>query len=375
MKTMIKNYFMKWFLISMWVVMSVVVATNITELNIWTTPAQEWDVITANAWNELVNKAKNSWQLCSTEWSINCVVSSNSASYVNLWSCKYGFDTTTKKCKWPSWTCGSDNWTNKNGTPTNLCTLWIPSEVTDNWVWSTYAWTCNWSDWWTTASCTANHISVDIRWAWTVWNWWYDNMAWISAYKSCKAINDNATRSWWRYDTSTNKFKDWYYKIDPDWTTSTYSSFDAYCDMTTDEWWWTLVVSIWWSNRNHVNTSDAWSVPGLSSYWKFSDPKIRLIWTKDWSNQYLFKFRCESATNTNYIKDTIWDVSTSTNTNRTIYVSQSFNWTYNGFSNSCGTQRQQWCGLPWWQYYSYNDGSTNWCHPGRNSSTWKVWIK
>jgi prepilin-type N-terminal cleavage/methylation domain-containing protein len=58
-------------------------------------------------------------------------------------------------------TCWSDNGQNLWTTPTNLCTTWTASSVTDNWVWSTYTWSCDGSNGWSNANCSANHISLN----------------------------------------------------------------------------------------------------------------------------------------------------------------------------------------------------------------------
>jgi hypothetical protein len=68
--------------------------------------------------------------------------------------------------KWNSvidWLCWGDNWNDTYFTPTNLCASWLPSEVIDNWVWSTYTWTCDWIGWWISSpTCSANHLAITL---------------------------------------------------------------------------------------------------------------------------------------------------------------------------------------------------------------------
>lgn len=61
--------------------------------------------------------------------------------------------------------CWIDDGWSFSTTPTNLCDIWTPSLVIDNWVLSTYNWTCLWLDGWLPDLCSANHI-----WVWICWD-------------------------------------------------------------------------------------------------------------------------------------------------------------------------------------------------------------
>jgi len=124
------------------------------------------------------------------------------------------------------WACWTDNWWNLTSSPTNSCAIWSISNLVDNWPWSTYTWSCNWSNWWVNTICSANHLPV-INWTcWTsawlnlttvptsnlcnTWtlsgtvadNWPWSTYAWSCNWSnwwtnsSCTANNTNSTYPW-----------------------------------------------------------------------------------------------------------------------------------------------------------------------------------
>jgi len=56
------------------------------------------------------------------------------------------------------WTCWSANWWDFTTEPTNLCSVWTATVVTDWWAGNSYTWSCQWSGWWSDVSCSGNHI-------------------------------------------------------------------------------------------------------------------------------------------------------------------------------------------------------------------------
>ena len=182
-----------------------------------------------------------------------------------------------------NWLCWTDDWWNFTITPTNLCTTWNESWVTDNGWGFTYEWICNWTDWWTTDICNANNTNpstypwcdlADITISWIV----------VSACNvwSTTAWTDYTISWWWMFQwwnnsdiefvwTSSTKIGDttWY-------TPSTYSNpqFITWID-------WTTVVNndLWW---NVTNTSEARKWPCSTWYHVPSQPEWENLITWWW---------------------------------------------------------------------------------------------
>lgn len=100
------KFYVFWFISA--VICSTALAATITSSNIWTTPAQNGDVITADAWNELVSKAAP----CESEWEANCWLRVNNAEPQSR-ECKYSWDADNNQCDIPNtikWTTASQAW-------------------------------------------------------------------------------------------------------------------------------------------------------------------------------------------------------------------------------------------------------------------------
>lgn len=177
------------------------------------------------------------WQSSTGKWLLNVyqwhTKNASIPRFVNEFRIKTAFD--KQECKWSF--------------PTNAVVNWT---ISNSWTWtySATAWTCkfdcksgymfqNWS-------CVVDPNIIVISW---------DNIAW---------------RKWadWSYSATCNEYKnptwskvyagdnwDWVYWIDPDlswWN----DPFKVYCDMTTDGWWWTLLLA---SGLAFDRTSEFWN--------------------------------------------------------------------------------------------------------------------
>jgi len=86
------------------------------------------------------------------------------------------------------------------------CDQWVSTSLVDQWLWQKFTWSCQWTLWWTTKNCSANHIWIPnsiidfetntwyttTSWTWTHTNtdkfsWDYSLNSWVS--DSCLTIN------------------------------------------------------------------------------------------------------------------------------------------------------------------------------------------
>lgn len=237
-----KFKFGKWFLV--WfvsaIIFSTVLAATITSSNIRTTPAQDGDVITADAWNELVSKASP----CINEWEWSCWLKTKN-NLDQLRECKYWWDSANNQCT-EAWQCASISYVSTYYTNSeSLCTQWDPSALTDNGT--TYTWLCG------STSCSANNLEY-----WLIayypfdWNandveWWYNgSLVWNTSLTTDKAGNSDSA-----------------YDFDGDWDFIQVADANV-LDFTN---WFTAIAMInantaWWGNYGRIiskfNGTNGW---------------------------------------------------------------------------------------------------------------------
>ena len=139
---------------------------------------------------------------------------------------------------WPvaeNWVCWSDNGWNFTSNPINLCSGWTASTVTDNGWWNTYTWTCDWINWWTTDSCSANNTN-------------------LSQYPWCNETDITI----WTYTISSCNV--WATIASTDWTVSRWEYFQ----------WWRNKGFAYWDTTQQATPID-WS-----------------IWLNAWTDTYWF---------------------------------------------------------------------------------------
>lgn len=234
-----------------------------------------------------------------------------------------------------NWECWSDNWTFIENIPTNLCNNWTSSSVIDWWIWNQYSWNCNWTNWWTNATCNANHIVI------INWECWSDN--WLNLISTptnlctnwtATPVTDLWTRSnytWtcnWSYWTNANCIA--WHVIKIDWLSLWFSHT---CAKTT-----TWVLKCWWNNENYqvwdwsninrnlpVYISDSVSKLVCNEFVHWSSCLITTWWVlKCWWNNWNYQ---------------LWDWTYTTRTTPTqiaTWVSNVDLWTLH------------WCLITWW---------------------------
>ncbi len=126
---------------------------------------------------------------------------------------------------------------------TTLRTLWLDI-VTSTWTYTAYFTDKEKISW------TWNILKV-IQWSSAIW--WVGN--------TCKDYLDKSKTLFW---------KDWLYQIKP---SSLTGSFQVYCDMTTDWWWWTLAWYAWDNTTWFPDLSQTvWTYNWINRTWKASIP-------------------------------------------------------------------------------------------------------
>lgn len=161
--------------------------------------------------------------------------------------------------------------------------------LTESWTNSPIQENINLINWWldivtTTGSYNAYFTTKSV----VSWSW--------SQLSIIKQVIENPNQSCFTILKSWLWSKDWIYTINPlEWTT-----YDAYCDMTTNWWWWTLVfVAKWAVPPKYINP--LWFVDWTSNYatwkiltwWWIDSFENKLIDRSDlssqtfWTNRYM----------------------------------------------------------------------------------------
>ncbi len=153
-------------------------------------------------------------------------------------------------------------------------------------TWEVWGWTLVWGWWW---------------WTWPWWgpvvedfevelyNWWRRWKDWNLASSCYKYKNPN---SWYKYAWDV---WDWIYWIEPvPWV-----SMRVYCNMTIDNWWWTLLfnrrkdpdnIESCWANLNEFFRDECWTVDSIwetDSYSIWRDNRLKISQSEYLLVQYL----------------------------------------------------------------------------------------
>ena len=171
----------------------------------------------------------------------------------------------------------------------------------------------------------------------TIWS--VSSEPWLS----CKDILDKWWNTW-----------DGLYWIKPTWSSS---AFEAYCDMTTDDWGWTLAVIVrpdqWHRNENRVlNPID----PNSTTASKLSDAEI------NWLNASVVRAQSLRNVFTRYFKVTgTWSAIWKTPAYNQGWVSYNNykNWT---LDNSCNFTGSYGLNSDWPKWFSSHAHNSDWCH-------------
>jgi len=142
---------------------------------VWTnlSTQNDWDIITKDIWNNLVNTVNNIWSKVETGYSIPkwAVIA------FNLSSCP-------------------DGWLEANGNNWTLDLRWEFIRWLDNWRWVDNSRTL-----WSHQSDTIRNITWEIKWVAWMWNnaydWWFQ--PWINGVFSVSQWNSTYNKYWWAY--------------------------------------------------------------------------------------------------------------------------------------------------------------------------------
>lgn len=179
-------------------------------------------------------------------------------------------------------------------------TSWILRRLYDVayfwWKWctaKTWIISCTWEVWWWTLVWWWGGWS----WPWPViedfeletYNWW---RRWKDWNLSPNCYNYKYPSPWYKYAWAT---WDGIYWIEP----TVWSSISVYCDMTTDNWWWTLVsnrrkninnIESCWSNLSDFFNNECWivtSIGEMDSYSLWRPNRLNIPQTEYLFIQYL----------------------------------------------------------------------------------------
>ncbi len=300
----------------------------------------------------LISKMLVDTNLWSTDWTVKKaekLVNNNSNCW--LWQWLQWFDSNWNKiCVTLNWTPTPINWL-CSSTPW-VCSIW--TKINDNnstTCWTTRTWQCQWSWWWTTASCTYNNwvCAPTYTYSWITWTW-------STCSVSC---------GWWiQTRTVICRRSDWTTVSDSNctWTKpSTTQTCNTHTCVTysscTLPWWWTIQhwssviayasnsVSCSWNCTSQSRVCNNWSLSW--TYWYSSCSKI---WT--WSSS-IYNYTVNNCK----LSSTSW---TSKNWSCSCWSTN----TYSYWSSDCFFSSWYWyChSCPWWANYYLHDEYTQSCN-------------
>jgi len=273
----------------------------IEKINTWI--LWEWFIVTREEIYEngdIENKDINGWEesLLLYEWDISDL--SNETTKEKVWEniiSYYRWTESTiwnlyQEMTWVNWITLVDTLINNRQWWLNSKDISLSSNTDEGWWSSSWGWVTNSFSWiWT--------IEDPYRFSW-------ENITDITVIaNNCNYYNVNAitlnnwTIRWvwtcgvmWSWDKEC--LSNWIYMIDNDgiwWN----NAIKVYCDMTNDEWWWTMVVRWTKWNYNHRNINSVWTLewPLQTTTYKLSDSIITSITSSiyrtqndQWVNQY-----------------------------------------------------------------------------------------
>jgi hypothetical protein len=164
----------------------------------------------------------------------------NDLNWISSVSTEYKFAWTSYPCRWHAQYMNI------------MWNKWETSLIMDNAInvrlWYSFCDSASWEIWWMADpnDYPNSYVIKSGSWFWpTPWTYAADAIAteifirensWLwttsdNPWKSCKQILADSTWITWN----------WNYYIKPDWYA--WAPFKVYCDMTTDGWWWTMVVA------------------------------------------------------------------------------------------------------------------------------------
>lgn len=197
---------------------------------------------------------------------INKVYAENEMkSFYTLWSKLWIFSTNTwviiNKTNYSSWQL--DLSSNENNT-NDFIVYFSNDKETWKYTWSWNALVekvieTQESDWIKSWEQTTLPITYSWEWDWNnTWFKYKDNWSYFYP-KSCNdlLVSSNPNfKVWNTWAYTWTKFVDWVYYIKPDWVVS---EFKVYCDMTKQDWWWTLVLKSNIDNADFYYSSSNWT--------------------------------------------------------------------------------------------------------------------
>ena len=187
----------------------------------------------------------------------------------------------------------------------------------------------------------------------------------IDSEKSCNNLLLNGLSKW-----------DGLYTIKPNWS----DPMRVYCDMTTDNWGWTLAIRIKSDSKDHKNTSKVWNIvkPSLSSPAKLSDTIINQVWGIE---STIYKMTCWDFTQYFKLSDNTWNSSGRTDYKlKRVLVSDDYNWNYEFTGHADNTsywlasrKDEFWVIRNWGTHLDFVANSASewsWCY---QNTGWKRW--
>jgi hypothetical protein len=231
-----------------------------------------WNQLLIKVHEEWTNKAWKSYNLAQSNKSLwyyfnawdsikltNWKIAENNLSNLNAKepTIKQGSDLYLNTSRWLTWV---------NADKDRISIWWAWSDDHGWWLWTFYdVGLANYgyrpradaqllNCWWNSGSISSN---------WQACRIWDDHLTWFSywnqpswlQYDYAFFIKTGISKKWSSADNPWESCSDilateadsadWLYWIDPDWVWTWNAAFEAYCDMTTDWWGWTLV---WYSN-------------------------------------------------------------------------------------------------------------------------------
>lgn len=230
------------------------------------------------------------------------------------------------------WICSDEN--NYNFYDINdiayMCFQWFPTNIIDQWIWQKFIWSCQWTLWWTTQNCSANHIwtpnnIIDFEtdtwytttsWTWTHTNtdkfhWDYSLNSWVdnSCLKVSKTINSISSMEFAVKIAEDSNISSWYIY----WQSLIKNNgiqINVYPRETYYSNWWTKYLYEWLNPWNYEieYCLYKWSWETWSVYFDYvTFDSNGLCWSNNLKNASIFTqwWACKKWSFTNFIDNWI----------------------------------------------------------------------